>query len=73
MTIPSAQTSALWRLNGALEKLAHTPLIGRLRPEIAPEVCSFPVDDYVIFFLALEDGIDVVRFVHGSRDLARLC
>lgn len=44
------------------------PLIGRPRPELAPELRSMSFGRYVIFFLPLPDGIDVVRVLHSSRD-----
>lgn len=69
---PDRATQYLRRLNGALEKLAQSPLMGRLRPEIGARIRSFPVDDYLTFYVPLEDGVDVIRFVHGSRDLSRL-
>lgn len=69
---PARADAYLRRLNEALSRLAEAPLIGRLRPEIKENTRSFPVDSYVVLYLALPDGIDVVRVVHGSRDLARL-
>lgn len=30
---------------------------------------SFPVFRYVVFYRPLDDGITVVRVLHGSRDL----
>jgi len=30
---------------------------------------SFPFGRYVIFYVPLEDGIDVVRVLHSARDI----
>lgn len=45
------------------------PMMGRERTELAPGLRSFPFGRYVVFFIALSDGIDVVRVLHGSLDI----
>lgn len=49
--------------------LAIQPRIGRARGELAPDVRSFPFGRYVIFYLPIDDGIDVVRVLHSARDI----
>ena len=49
--------------------LATQPSMGRARDELAPDVRSFPFGRYVIFYMPLDDGIDVVRVLHGARDV----
>ena len=39
------------------------------RPKARPGVRSFPFGAYVIFYRPLQDGVDVVRVLHGSRDV----
>jgi toxin ParE1/3/4 len=56
------------RLDEKLTLWSTQPLIGRARPELAPELRSMPFGRYVVFFLPLPDGIDVVRVLHSSRD-----
>jgi toxin ParE1/3/4 len=34
-----------------------------------PGLCSFPVGRYIIFYLIISDGIEVVRVLHASRDI----
>jgi toxin ParE1/3/4 len=43
--------------------------MGRARPELAPDLRSFPFGRYVIFYMPLSDGIDVVRVLHSARDI----
>ena len=43
--------------------------MGRVRSELAPELRSFPVGRYVVFYLPCPDGIDIVRVLHGARDI----
>ncbi len=50
-------------------KLAHNPYMGRERAEIEEGLRSFSVGSYVVFYLLLADGIDIVRVLHGARDI----
>ena len=49
--------------------LATQPMMGRARDELARGVRSFPLGRYVVFYVPLDDGIDVVRVLHGARDI----
>jgi toxin ParE1/3/4 len=44
-------------------------MMGRARDELAPGVRSFPVGRYVAFSVPRNDGVDVVRVLHGARDI----
>jgi toxin ParE1/3/4 len=62
----------LRRLNDVITYLAQQPLMGRARPEIQEEVIrSFAGESHVIFYIALTDGIELVRVIHGSQDLEK--
>ena len=52
--------------------LAGFPKMGVSREELKPDLRSQPVGNYLIFYFPLEDGIDIVRVLHGSRDIERL-
>jgi toxin ParE1/3/4 len=56
-------------LDTTFSRLATQPLMGRARPELAPDLRSFPFQRYVIFYVPLPDGIDVVRVLHSARDI----
>jgi toxin ParE1/3/4 len=47
-------------------------MIGVKRNELMPSLRSFVVDRYVIFYLPIPKGIEVVRVLHGARDLNAL-
>ena len=51
--------------------LATHPGIGMARDELAPGLRGFPVGDYLIFYRRDRGSIDIVRVLHGSRDLSR--
>ena len=57
------------RLDARLQLWATQPLIGSARDELAPGVRSMAFGRYVIFFAPINDGIDIVRVLHGSRDM----
>ncbi len=57
------------RLDERLMLWATQPTMGRVRDELSPGLRSLPFGRYVVFFLPLPDGIDVIRVLHSSRDL----
>jgi toxin ParE1/3/4 len=62
----------LRRLNDVITYIAQQPGMGRERPEIQePGIRSFAAESHVIFYLALADGMELVRVIHGSQDLER--
>ena len=62
----------LRRLNDVISYLAQQPLMGRKRAEIPDQgIRSFAAESHVVFYMALEDGIELVRVIHGSQDLER--
>jgi toxin ParE1/3/4 len=67
----SLDEADLWvdKLDEKLGLLATQPLMGRARNELAAGLRSFPFGRYVIFYMPLDDGIDVVRVLHSSRDV----
>jgi len=52
--------------------LAQFPELGRNRPEIAPDLRSTLVDPYVIFYRVQGDVVQILRILHGRRDLRSL-
>jgi toxin ParE1/3/4 len=59
----------------AIEKLAANPGMGALREFYNPHlegIRSWPIkhfQNYLVFYFPLEDGIHVLRTVHGSRNI----
>src|SRR6185437_6843672 len=64
-----AADSLLVRIEAAFNMLAANPLAGRARDDLAPAIRSFPVGNYIIFYLPRSDGIEVVRVLHGRQDI----
>lgn len=56
-------------LEEAIRLLAEQPLICRERTELNPPVRIHHHAHHLIVYLALEDGINVVRVLHESMDV----
>ncbi|WP_373530241.1 type II toxin-antitoxin system RelE/ParE family toxin [Nostoc sp.] len=54
-----------------MAKLAN-PKMGRERIDISPLVRSFAVSNYLIFYRLIEEGIEIVRVIHGARNIPNL-
>jgi toxin ParE1/3/4 len=65
----AAADRMLDRIDEVLRMLRDRPLAGRARPELLPELRSFPVGSYVVFYLPLPNGIDLVRVRSGYLDI----
>jgi toxin ParE1/3/4 len=49
--------------------LERHPYIGRIRDEFGPGMRSFAVSEYVIVYIIEHDRVQILRVVHGRRDL----
>jgi toxin ParE1/3/4 len=64
--------------NSTFQELAQMPEIGVSRTFRNPKYASvrmWPVkgfDKYLVFYRPLEDGIEVLRVIHGARDIEKL-
>ncbi len=59
------------RIEEHCQLLAAHPLMGRTREELVPGLRSLPFGRYVIFYRAMDNGAEIVRVLHGARDLRR--
>lgn len=59
-------------LDDKMRLLAGTPGIGRSRAELSPGLRGLPMDNYVIFYRQVSMGIEIVRVLHGARDIEAL-
>ncbi len=50
--------------------LAQTPGIGRRRPELGSRIRSFPAGSYVICYRSIGSRSEILRVIHGARDVA---
>lgn len=59
-------------LHDKMRLLADTPGIGSQRAELSPGLRGLPVGNYVIFYRQVSMAIEIVRVLHGSRDIEAL-
>ena len=60
-------------LEDAMQLLADRPGIGHLRVDLASEAFLFwPVFSYLIIYRPGTDPLQIVRVLHGKRDVRRL-
>jgi toxin ParE1/3/4 len=55
-----------------LKLLADFPGMGAMREDLGPSIRTFPVGNYLIIYRPMKSGIELLRVVHGARDLRRL-
>jgi plasmid stabilization system protein ParE len=69
---PQAADRLIDRIRSRCDVLARLPQMGRLRPELAEGIRSFPVGRYLILYRERRGGIEVARVRGGEMDLSRL-
>ena len=60
------------RLRGAFLNLADNRFLGTSRTELRNGVRGLSVTPYIIFYELSDDRIEILRIIHGSRDITRL-
>lgn len=65
-------TLALERIYEAALRLEQYPESTPARPDISEDFRSLVVGRYLVLYRVRDDSVDVVRVVHGARDLGRL-
>jgi toxin ParE1/3/4 len=69
---PSAAARLVALIRERCFLLAENPMMGRRRPEHGPNLRSFPVGNYIIFYRPADNGVQILRVVSGSRDIDAL-
>ncbi|MGB6042491.1 MAG: type II toxin-antitoxin system RelE/ParE family toxin [Pirellulales bacterium] len=70
---PNAARQWLAKIRETCHTLAMHPEMGAIREAFGVPGCrSFSVGNYVVFFRAITDGIEVSRVIHGSRDMRNI-
>ena len=65
----SAADRTLDRFERALLTLSEHPRAGRARPELAPDLRSDPVGNYVLFYRPTTSDIELIRVRSGYLDV----
>ena len=69
---PDAAERHVRRLVEAALALHDFPERGPLRSEIGEGVRSLTVARYLVLYRIESDAVEIVRFIHGARDLKRI-
>ena len=69
---PDAAVRLILLIREKCALLAQQPGIGRDRSDVLSGLRGFPIGNYVIFYQPANDGIAVVRVLHGARDIPEL-
>ena len=66
---PRAAERQIDRIGKIFQMLIENPSAGRERFELRKNLRSFPVGSYVVFYVPLTDGIEIIRVMHGRQDI----
>ncbi len=54
------------------QKLRSFPAIGKRYDGVSPGLRGVLIDEYIMFYRVTDDLVEIVRIVHGKRDLLSL-
>lgn len=60
------------KIESRLKSLSRMPLSGDLFPTKHRQLRRSAVGNYVIYYLPHDNGIEVIRILHGARDINKL-
>ena len=66
---PDAASRQLREIAASCERLAAYPGISQARREIRDGVRTWPVGAYLVMHRQIEGGVEIVRVVHGAREI----
>ena len=66
---PQIADTQLTAIEAACAKLEHWPYSGRQRDALLPGLRSVLASPYVIFYRVRDGAVEIVRVLHGRRDL----
>lgn len=67
-----AASRLLRRVRDRISLLASHPLLGPERPDVGPGVRALTVGRYLALYRVTGTGVEIVRVVHGARDVRDL-
>ena len=70
---PNAVLKVVDALDQAMQRLAESPGIGHVRPDLTDEDVRFwPVFTYLVVYRPETKPLEIVRVLHGKRDVERI-
>lgn len=68
----AAATQFIDRLHATMRTLAEMPGMGRPRDDLAPNIRTFPLGNYLIIYREAPDGIEIARVLSAKQDYRRI-
>lgn len=68
----AAAVKVLERLTEKFEFLADFPGAGQVDERFGKGIRIFPAGSYVIYYVARKSGVEIMRVIHGARDIRSL-
>ena len=65
---PAADRFAI-ETDRVIDRIGKLPLIGRDRSDLRPGLRSVVIGDYVLFYRIVKRRVEIVRILHGARDI----
>jgi plasmid stabilization system protein ParE len=70
---PNAVLKVVDALDEAMQRLADNPMIGHVRPDLTDQDVRFwPVFKYLVVYRPKTKPLEIVRVLHGRRDVERI-
>ena len=70
---PNAVLKVVDAIDQAMQRLAESPGIGHVRPDLTDEDVRFwPVFKYLVVYRPESKPLEIVRVLHGRRDVERI-
>jgi toxin ParE1/3/4 len=69
---PTRADKLLDEIDEKSQMLALSPFVGKVRDELGAEIRSFLIGNDVLSYQPIENTIDIIRFLHGARDIDAL-
>lgn len=69
---PAAADKCIDKIRETIEMLAHNTGAGRSRDDLTPDMRSFRVGQYLIFYRIVSPRLDILRVLHGARDFRKI-
>ena len=69
---PDAADRVIFEIAEKLKMIARNPNVGTSRSDIIIDLRMFPYENYNIFYFPIENGVEIYRILHSSRDQVQI-
>jgi toxin ParE1/3/4 len=69
---PAAAERLAKAIDERCRRLGQLPRMGRAREELQPGLRSVVVDKYTLFYRVTPTAVQILRILHGARDIDRI-